>query len=734
MISTIKSLVFISLLLVISSCSTDPFEPVDIFEQETLTLDSNGVVSDDGENVLLPIGELCEGVQLFANKERVLSLPGGFQVKGTIFANTEEGITSISSGDFEFSNSVADELDGFTGFGSFLLPDVGVFKENVDLADLFGAHLAYGSGGAFIRKDEELPLVHDDCYFQLVLEESSGFAPGTPSYPLLIKNTAMSFNTMYVQPEIPAILVKGDMDQYEARDKPARVVDGPGGKKKFKPSSTSIKKKFSIKDVHIGLAAKPHFVFRPNEFSDELEEIVGGTGFEEFQGELYLKGTVPLKKYPIDIKGEAVVRAPAQATGVINVFDGSFEAAHYEMGINGTVEFGHEVLDFLPLDTRVELGNATVQLRVDEEETFLRFAGEYDTDILATLLGGELSQIIPRQTQSGKIYANIGTDLSEWQYYFETKMSMEIPGIGMQELNETIIHLTPERIFMSSMATLPFGIGETKITGELRRDGTFQLTGIASAELELGDARLSSDLLLSISNNGLFIEGMASLPGGISDFKISGEISNRRVAISGSQMTNINFGGGARLTTDLSLEASTDKGIRLFGAMETPLDVVAVEVEGVISKDELKLGGRVNAMVDFGVTKLESNIQIIASTREGAKLRGNIDVPLLIIGGNFNVEGCITSPTAFRLEAYGSVGLDFFLASAEVNFCIRFSDDDIKIGGGGEFCAAKIICAQYGVVFNPNWSTGEVGFCVVLGVKGQDDEGNETTSDEEDCI
>ena len=109
-------------------------------------------------------------------------------------------------------------------------------------------------------------------------------------------------------------------------------------------------------------------------------------------------------------------------------------------------------------------------------------------------------------------------------------------------------------------------------------------------------------------------------------------------------------------------------------------------------------------------------------------------MPLSVIGGNFNVTGCITGPTSFRMEAYGSVGLDFTLASAEVNFCVRFSDDDIKIGGGGEFCAAKIFCAEYGVKFNPNWSTGKVGFCVVLGVKGEDENGEETRSDEEDCI
>lgn len=697
--------------LIFSQCSTDEFEPIDIFEEEMISVDAAGNIVENGDNVMIPVGEICDGVQLFANKERVLETPGGFQIKGTVFAQTEEGITSISSGDFEINNSYTDQLDAFTGFGSFLLPEVGAFKGNVDLADLFGAHLKYGSGGAFIAKDEELPLVEEDCYFQLTLEESSGFAPGTPAYPLMIKNTAMSFNTMYVQPEIPAILVKGDMDQYEVKDKPSKVVDGANGKKKFKPGGTSIKKKFSIKDVHIGLAAKPHFRFTPNTFSDELEDIVGGTGFEEFQGQLYLKGTIPLKKYPIDIIGEAVVRAPDHTQGIMNVLEGSFEESSYEIGINGTAEFGHTILDFLPVDTRVQLGNATVQMKAGLDESFIRFAGEYDTDILGEILGKDLSEIIPRQTQSGKIYGNIGTDLSEWEYYFETEMSMHIPGIGIQKLNETVIHVTPSEIYLSSFATLPFGIGETEIIGQLKRDGTFLLSGRAEAQLELGDAKMATDLFLEISNQGLFINGMASLPGGISDFKIAGEISAQRVAISGSQMTNINFGQGARLRTDLSLEASTDKGIRIFGAMETPLDVTKVSVEGIVSARGLSLSGTIDNNLKFGDAKLDADLTIGASTWGGAKVNGLINVPLPIVGGTVEVDGMITGVTTFSLNANASAYIDMGVASAEAGLCFGFSQNDVKIGGSAEFCVVGEVCANVGLKIRPNWSNGTVSIC-----------------------
>ena len=80
--------------------------------------------------------------------------------------------------------------------------------------------------------------------------------------------------------------------------------------------------------------------------------------------------------------------------------------------------------------------------------------------------------------------------------------------------------------------------------------------------------RVAADLQISISNEGLFVNGMASLPGGISDFTIEGELSKERLRVKGTQMTNINFGNGARLKTDLSLEASTDSGVFLSGMME----------------------------------------------------------------------------------------------------------------------------------------------------------------------
>lgn len=712
-----KYLLLIATVLLIYGCTTDPFEPIDIFEQEQISVNADGNIVENGENTMLPVGHLCDGVQLWANKDRVIETPGGFQIKGTVFANTEEGITSISSGDFEIKNNALDELSGFTGFGTFLLPEVGVFKDNVDLADLFGANLQYGSGRAFKALDADLPIVDGDCYFKMTMEESSGFGPGGDSYPLMMGNTAMAFNTMYIQPNIPAILIRGDLDQYSVEDKPAKVVEGRDGRKRFKPASRNVKKKFSIKDLHIGVAAKPHFVFTPNTFSDELEEIVGGTGFEQFQGSMYLKGTIPLKKYPIDITGEAVLRNDFKSGDVLmNVLENSFEETTYELGINGTAEFGHAILDFLPLDTRVQLGNATVHLKTSLNESFVRFAGEYDTDIIGEIVGDELAKLLPRKTLSGKMYGYVGTDLSEWEYYIEANMDMELPGIGTQKLNEAILHITPNGIYLSCFATLPYGIGETEITGEVNRDGTFSLTGRAKAQLELGDARISGDLNLIINNSGIWLDGMASLPGGISDFAIAGEVSAQRVSISGSQMTNINFGNGARLKTDLKLVASTDKGIFLSGKMDTPLDVTMIGVEGKITKRGLSLKGYIDNNVNFGVAKLDADLSVSASTWAGAKVNGLINVPLPIIGGRVEVNGMITGITTFSLDANASAYVEMGdVASAEAGICFGFSQRNIKVGGSAEFCAADIICGEFGIRIKPDWGQGSVELCVDFG-------------------
>jgi len=685
----IQPLLFLLLLVFFGGCTKEVFEPIDIFEEEEIPpVDINGMI--DTENFTkIESPSLCGGVQLWANKERTKQLPGGLEIKGTLFAETEEGITSISSGDFNIDYNAPNELDRFTGFGGFQMPTVGIFDEHFEMSDLFGAQLQYASGAAFINNDPEVPLREGDCYIRLSFEESAGLIPGVDGAPLRIGQSLMQFGSMYVQPNTPAILVKGSLDQYAKTDKLKKVADGTG-KKKF-PGLP--KKKFSLDDVYIGIAAKPHFPFVPNTFGEELEEIVGGTDFETFDGSLYLKGTLSIPKYPLRLEGESVLHSAASVSGVID-------------------------LDLLPFDTEVELGRATAQLKVGQDESYLRFAGEYDNDILGLLIGDEIAQYFPRATQSGKLYGNIGTDLSEWEYYFEHKMGFNIPGFGPQETSSTILHLTPQGFFLNMKTTLPYGIGMTELTGEIKSDGTFSLKGVADANLQIGDVALgAAGMNVEINNQGFFINGMLQIGGGISDFRFSGEISAERIALSGQQTVDIDFGGGARLATDLTLDAATDYGVKLSGMMETPFDVAKIAVTGEVTSRGLGLAGAINTMVDFGVTKLQGDLEISASTWAGAKVHGFIDVPLAVIGATVEVNGMITGPTSFSLEAYTSVFIDLVVTSGEAALCWRFNQNEIKIGAEATLCVGVDpfeVCPTVGMRINPNWGAGTVSICVTL--------------------
>lgn len=714
----LRFLLILVFALLLMQCKTEDFEPIDIFIEEELPVDAAGNIKTDSS--VINLGRSCDGTELFAYKDKVLQTITGFQVKGTIFTKSHLGLTALTSGDFEIKKEASGNMVSMNGFGSILPPKLGLLEDNLLFSDIFGASLSYGKGLEFRNDYPDLPLQDNNCYFRFNVDPAADFLPGKIGGPMMIGSTLINFKNMYLQADAPAILVKGDMYGFDKNAKPEALPEGAGKFKKFKAKAGKLSPKWSITNVSIGLSAEPHFVFRPSKFSDELEEIVGGTGFEEFKGSLYLKGTVPLKKYPIDVTGELVYDNSFSPRGAMDLFENGFEDAAYRLGFNGKVEFGHFLLDFLPLDLRVELGNATMQQNIELSESFLRVAGEYDSARLYDeLLGPEIVKLLPTQTFSGKMYLNVGTELSEWEMYIENQLEINIPGVGRQPFQQSILHINNEKIEVQGLATLPWGIGQIQLKGLVQKDGTFSLRGKANAGVDFGKGvKLGSAIDVEISNRGVFLNGMLSLPGGVSDFAVEGELSSQRIKLKGSQRTNIKFGQGEALQTNLSLEANSDSGVFLKGFMKTPLQVAEVAVEGEISSRGLMLRGLIKGKVDFGVTKLQTDLSLAASTWGGAQLSGMIDVPLVIIGGNLSATGMIDSPTKFGLSAEAGVFIDFGVASARPNVVFGFSQSEVKIGANAEFCITEI-CATVGLLFNPNWQTGEVQICAELPVAGE---------------
>ncbi|MGR3811312.1 hypothetical protein [Jiulongibacter sp. NS-SX5] len=720
-----KIYVFLLLSLAFSACKDREFDPIDIFEEEEKPpTDEEGNILADSS--ILNVGVTCNQVDLFAYRDRVQEISNGYEVKGTLFTQTRLGLTALTSGDFTITKGANGDLVKLDGFGSTLMPEVGDFAGITEFSDIFGANLSYGNGSQFASLDPTLPFQDESCYFRFNLDPAADFKEGIVGGPMMMGNTLVNFKNLFLNVDAPAIFMKGDLYFFDKNTKPVAVADGASKFKKFKAKAGKLSPKFSISDVSIGVSAEPHFVFTPGEFSEELEEIVGGTNFESFNGSLYLKGTVPLKKYPIDVTGEFVYDNSYAGHRLPEIFENGLDDTAYRLGFNGKVEFGHFLLDLLPADLRVELGNATLQQQFAlTGESYMRFAGEYDSArLFDELLGPEIAQILPTTTYSGKMYFNVGTELSEWEMYLENQMEINIPGVGRQPFQQAILHLNNEGIYVSGLATLPYGIGEIKLTGELKKDGTFALKGMANAGVDFGKGvKLGSALAVEVSNDGVFLNGMLQLPGGISDFTVEGELSSERVLLKGTQRTNINFGSGEALQTDLSLEANSQTGVFLHGFMQSPLQVAKVEVDGEISARGLALRGLIAGKVDFGVTKLTTDLSLNATTWGGAALSGQVDVPLVIIGGNIAVTGFIYGPTSFGLNGKTGAFIDLKVASANANVELGFSQSSITIGAEAEFCVADDsaleTCAGVGLSFKPNWATGELNICGELPVVGE---------------
>jgi hypothetical protein len=224
---------------------------------------------------------------------------------------------------------------------------------------------------------------------------------------------------------------------------------------------------------------------------------------------------------------------------------------------------------------------------------------------------------------------------------------------------------------------------------------------------------LNGDLTLEVSNDGAFLLGEVNLSGSLAGISVRGQITDQGIILEGEGDVNIKFGDGATLAANLHLLADSNQGVFLDGFLETPLQVAAVEVTGEVSARGLMLRGMINGKVDFGVTALQSNLSLSASSWDGARLSGMIDVPLVVIGGKTEVSGEILTQNLFSLDS-SSAFLDFTVASAAAGISLGFSPTDIAISSNAELCLAATGCADYGISFNPDWGNGSVSACVTF--------------------
>jgi len=634
----VRYLLYLILIFVAYTCQTDYIEPVDIFETEGLT---NPYEVDLGGGLGLDT--------LFVNADRIIETYNGYHIKGSLFSKTMSGIIPITSGDFSIATneSVSSLKKGFkadfssfsfNGYGTANFPNVGML-ENTEIEDIPGSDVYYNTGKIF--KDESnitlLPLKDERYYFRYKIDNPK------KGKEFKIKNSMFKLREFYLDAYDPATLFIGDIYSKNLKGVQRKIAE----------------------QVGVGLSVHELWEFKPHEYSERLEEAVGGTGFEIINGGIYLSGILPLKKYPVKVLGEAVINTSFSNLGTMDFFYRGFDDASFQMAANGTLFFNNKLVTFLTSVDTIELGKATIQAEFGENGNSIRMAGEYTQDYLKDIIGSQRLNNISFNEKHGMMYLRCTEDLDDFIIYLEENVSFSVPGLGSKELAKSVFKVTKDQVEISGIMNLPYGIGDVEVTGQINTDGSFLLKGTANSSIDIGGG-MSYDAVLEveISNNGVALKGTLDMPYDIGNINVEGKINlDGTILLKGSFSSSVNLGNGLSYAVVLDIEIS-NSGITLFGSINLPYDIGNVEVAGGITADEIYLNGTANASIGFPPNVyIQSSLKVQISSKTGVLLEGSADLPVGI--GTVNVLGEISS-TQLLLTGEISSGIDIHVGSVDV--------------------------------------------------------------------
>lgn len=619
--------IYIAILLSIYTCQSELVEPIDIFETENL---------DDAYEI--DLGSTAGLDTLYVNADRIEETKNGYHIKGTLFSKTLLGTIPITNGDFNIiTNQSATNLKSgfkadfssfsFHGYGTANFPKVGIL-ESTEISDIPGSDVYYNTGEVFKLESKItlLPLKNERYYFRYKIDNPK------KGKEYKIKNSSFKLREFYLDAYDPATLFIGDL--YSKNKKGVKTL--------------------IAEQVGVGLSANELWEFEPYEYSERLNEAVGGTGFEKMNGGIYISGIVPLKKYPVKVLGEAIINTSFSSLGTMDFFERGFDEASFRMGANGTLFFNNKLLTFLSSVDTIELGKATMQVEFDDNSSAVRMAGEYTQDYLKTIVGEQRMKNISFNEKQGMMYLRCTDNLDDFIIYLEEDVQFNVPGLGSKELAKTVFSVTKDQVEVSGVMNLPYGIGDVEVLGQINTDGSFLLKGNAESAIDIGNGMsYAANLEIEISNNGVSMTGSIEMPYDIGNVAVEGKINlDGTILLKGSFSSSINFGNGLAYEAALDLELS-NLGISLYGKINLPFNIGDVEVVGGISADEIFLSGTANASIGIPTdVYVKSSLRIQISSNTGVLIEGNVDLPVGI--GSVNIIGEISSSGLLLTGEIGS--------------------------------------------------------------------------------
>jgi hypothetical protein len=590
----------ILVLLTCSSCDRESVVPIDIFATEELT---NPAGLDFGQD---------EGLdKLIVNADRIIETPSGFHIKGTIFSESISGIVPVTSGDFKINTSVSSSslkkgLGGieFTGYGTAAFPSVGMFS-SLDEMEIPGSDTWYNKGKIFRleKGNASLPLLDEKYYFRHRIDKAG------KGRDYKMKKITVKLREFFLDARDPSTLFVGDVYTEKAGTKNRIVENGA-----------------------IGISANELWEFNPYKYSENLETITGGTGFEKMNGGISLSGIIPVKKYPLKILGQAVINTSYSKQGNNDFFERGFDDASFRIGVNGKLYFTNELVTFLTGTDTVSLGKATLQAEFSDDDFSIRLAGEYSDDILERFLGKTMMSFIPYNAREGVMYMKGSGDPDDFIVYVEEKISLNIPGLGVAPLANSVFKVTKSEVGLSGTLMLPYGIGNVKVTGIVNRDGTFVLTGLTNCNIDLGSGLVyNADLGIEATEKGVKFKGSVALPFGLSNIQVTGGLLGDEIYFNGLLHSAVPFPVNTSVESDLKVEMSSKTGVNLNGSLSLPGGIGNVSVAGTLSPAELLLKGTISSgiAVNFGNVDVRTSglMSLTASSLSGVILKGSASLP-----------------------------------------------------------------------------------------------------------
>ncbi|HEY3499789.1 MAG TPA: hypothetical protein VGK73_34090, partial [Polyangiaceae bacterium] len=445
----------------------------------------------------------------------VKELAEGFEVHGALLLTTPLGQLPIANASvvFEYGEDRKKGLERLRGDVNLPFPSFGA-TAGFEVSDLVRASIGLDSGKNLAQLDA--PIAEDRRY--LFFQFEAGFQ--AKNGPVGISLPGGEDGTLILDPFDPFVFVKGSLFGLDAIGK--------------------------VEDIAIGLSAQGLIPFVP----ETTYGLAAGVG--EFEGHVYLSGSVPLTRLPLTISGDMVLDIDAKNQGRhLHQID----QASVELGVNGDIALTVDFFDVLSFEAPIEQATAGILLTEDEQRAYLSGVLEPDHSFLPSELPLRADH---RVSVAGLISNEIADSylVMEGEYTLVGSSLAQRVGLDLSNLAVAQARLDIDQRGFRMLGTLDAGV---KLARDLEVGGSAKVEAFFADDpsdffvaLE-GDIAVAGHELLDakarIDRNGLFVEGR--LDTGLTELAVSGFITRSGAQLTGTATTTIDVQAGHEIVSEV---------------------------------------------------------------------------------------------------------------------------------------------------------------------------------------